>query len=97
MKRTEPQQLSEVLKNALEAYSLDGRLSEYRAADAWPSVVGKHIAELTGRPYVSQGVMMVRVPSPSLRQELSMHRSSLLKALNDTVGKEVILELRFVS
>lgn len=95
MKRSEPISIAEVLRQAIEESDLSDRLAETRAAAAWPSVVGPSIAALTGKPLVDRGVMTVVCRSASLRQELSMQRSLLVRMLNRAARAEAISELRF--
>lgn len=97
MKRNEPQKLGDILRNALDAFSFDSRLQEYKAIDCWPNVVGGHLANVCGRPKMKNGIMTISVGSPSLRQELNMSRSRLITLLNEAVGEPVVKDLRFVS
>lgn len=97
MKRIETQSVADVLRQAIEESDLEETLAEYRAAAAWPLVVGRHLADLTGKPVVSRGVLSVSVRSSALRQELTMQRSRLRELLNKAAGAEAIRELRFIS
>ena len=96
MKRYDPESLGDVLREAIQDAGMAERLLETQAAAAWPTVVGRHIAALTGKPYVKKGVMQIRVATAPLRQELNMSRSALRRLINDAVGKDVISDLRFV-
>lgn len=75
---------------------MTAKLDERKAVDAWPLVVGP-LAQRCGRPTVRNGVMSIAVPSAAMRQELHMSRSSLLKYINNHVGKPVITDIRFTS
>lgn len=97
MKRSESVSVAEVLRQAIEESDLASRLAETRAAAAWPSVVGAHIAGQTGKPYVNAGVMTVVCRSAPLRQELAMQRTLLTRLLNRAAGAEAITEIRFKS
>lgn len=97
MQRRDYQTAGDVLRQVIEEASMTDRLDEARAAAVWSAVVGPHIAARTMRPYVSHGLMTVRTPDAPLRQELMMTRSSLIRAINDTVGREVITDIRFIS
>lgn len=97
MKRSEPESIAEVLRQAIEESDLEDRLAETRAASAWPAVVGRHIASQTGKPFVEAGVMTVSCRSASLRHELSMQKTLLMKLLNQAAGAEAVSELRFRS
>ena len=95
MKRTESVSVAEVLRQAIEESDLAGRLAETKAAAAWPSVVGASIAGQTGKPFVNEGVMTVVCRSATLRQELSMQRSILIRLINQAAGAEAVTEIRF--
>lgn len=97
MDRKAPQSVAEVLRKLLEDSMLSQRMEELQAADLWPKVAGRNLAELTSRPFVKNGVMQIGVPNASLRHELTMNRSQLRHIINKTLGKEVITEIRFTT
>lgn len=97
MQRHEPHSVGEVLRNLLEESSLQDRMDELKAASMWPTIVGKQLAEFTGRPSVKKGIMTIGVPNASLRNELMMNRSRLREIINNHLGKEVITEIKFTS
>lgn len=81
----------------LEESGMKDRIDRLKAADAWKSVVGPDISAHTMRPYVKGSLMTVRTPDAPLRQELTMNRSALVKAINGIVGREIITDIRFTS
>ena len=97
MKPTEPESLGDVLRMAIEQRDISRRLAEVNIAGKWPEIVGSHIAALTSKPSVKNGVMTIRVSSPAMKQELNMSRSRLINALNRAAGEDIITELRFIS
>ena len=97
MERHAPQSVGDVLRSLLEETSLQSRMDELKAVDLWKQIVGEHLATLTGKPYVKNGVMQVGVPNAALRQELSMNRTSLRMIINKKLGKEIIKDLRFTT
>lgn len=97
MERHAPQSVGDVLRDILEETSLQQRIDELKAAEMWKHIVGKNMAEETGRPNVRNGVMQIGVRNASLRNELNMHRSQLREMINNTIGKDIIKEIRFTS
>lgn len=97
MERIKTQSVGEVIRTTLEENRLDSRLREFDAIEAWPAIIGKELARETGLPYVSKGVMTVRVGNASLRHELSMNRAALVRLLNEAAGDGTISDLRFIS
>ncbi|MDE7402438.1 MAG: DUF721 domain-containing protein [Muribaculaceae bacterium] len=95
MKRYDPQSLGDVMRETIERAGMADLLYEARAVNAWPAVVGPEIAARTARPHVHRGLMTIAVRNASLRQELNMCRSQLRRHLNESVGRDVIKEVRF--
>lgn len=97
MKKVYEQTLGDVLRQTLEEAQLQGRFDELKAIDLWPTIVGEHLASLTSKPTVKDGVMSVGVTAPSLRHELTMSRSSIIRHINILMRKDVIRDIRFTS
>lgn len=95
MKRIEPESIGDVLRLTIQESNMTGRLDECRAIELWPEIMGQTMAKRMSRPTVSCGVMVVYVNSAAMRQELNMHRSRIMAALNERLGKEVIKSIRF--
>ena len=95
MKRYEPQSIGDLMRQAVEETLSAPKFDELNAIHAWPKVIGADLASKTGRPYMKNGLMTIRVPAAPLRQELNMMRSRIAAAINAEVGKETVRELRF--
>ena len=95
MKRTEAKQIGEIIDGFVKAENLTTAMNEHKAAYVWPDVVGYGINRYTISRSVSGGVMTVRMSSATLRNELMMNRSLLIKRINEAVGAPVINEIIF--
>ncbi|MDE7347201.1 MAG: DUF721 domain-containing protein [Muribaculaceae bacterium] len=95
MERRDAVTIGDVLRECLEKSSMQGRLDEVRACEAFPLVVGSHIASMCGRPYIREGVMTIGTSNASLRSELNMSRGRIVKGINDIMGKDVVKEVLF--
>ena len=95
MERRDAVTVGDVLRECLEKSSMQGRLDEVRACDAFQLVVGSHIASMCGRPWMKNGVMTIGTPNASLRSELNMSRGRIVKGINGIMGKDVVKELLF--
>ena len=87
--------VGDVLRECLEKSSMQGRLDEVRACEAFPLVVGSHIASRCGRPYIRNGVMTIGTSNAALRSELNMSRGRIVKGINELMGKDVVKDLLF--
>ena len=95
MERRDAVTVGDVLRECLEKSSMQGRLDEVRACEAFQLVVGAHIASMCGRPWMKNGVMTIGTPNASLRSELNMSRGRIVKGINGIMGKDVVKELLF--
>lgn len=93
MKRTEAKQIGEIINSFIQAENLTTQLNEHKASYVWPDVVGCGINRYTISRSVSDGVMTVRLSSATLRNELMMNRTLLIKRINEAVGSDVIKEI----
>ena len=95
MKRTEAMQIGEIIDNYIRQENLETEMNEQKAAYVWADVVGYGINRYTVSRSVHNGVMTVHIASATLRNELMMNRSMLIKRINEAVGAPVITEIIF--
>jgi predicted nucleic acid-binding Zn ribbon protein len=90
------QTLGDAIREMIEAYGLKGKLSEANLVDSWEAVVGKMIAKHTKDLFIKRKKLFVRVDSPALKNELTYNRTTIMEALNEAAGTEVIEEVVFL-
>jgi predicted nucleic acid-binding Zn ribbon protein len=86
--------LDEVLSKFLREGGLETPLLQKRLIDAWTDVAGPMVERYTGEKYIKNQTLFVKINNPSLRQDLSMMRSQLVKRLNEAVGSFVISDVK---
>ncbi len=75
---------------------LHRRLAEARALEAWPELVGPHLAKLTRPLRIAGGRLFVIAHGSALRQELMFHRRDILRKVNRAAEGTVARELVFL-
>ena len=95
MFRQKVESLRDVLLRNLREQGLETPLLQKRLVEAWPQVVGPVIARYTLNTYIYNQTLFVRLSNPALRSDLSMMRTELVKKLNDVVGLQIIVDIRF--
>lgn len=96
MNRSEPQLLATILEEIKSRQNLTRRLAEQRAMELWDEVTGSVVASQTMLKDVRDRVLLVRLSSAALRQEISMSQSLLIGEINRMAGMDVINEIRFI-
>lgn len=93
MRRTEAESISDVMYRFLREQGLETPLNEFRLIQAWNSVMGKTVSKYTLDLEVRNQTLYVTMGSASLKSEIMMRRTALVKALNDYVGAQVICSI----
>lgn len=97
MKRKDNQiKLGDALKELMEQYQLNGKMTEVRVYEAWNSVLGPMIKKHTVSKQLIDGKLIVKLDSAALRNELSYGKSKIVQSLNDAVGTDFVKELMLV-
>ena len=80
-----------IRQNGLETPLLQKRLIE-----AGDNVVGEIIAKYTTEKYIRNQDLCVHIENPTLRYEVGMMKTELIRKLNNAVGSQVIRDIRLV-
>lgn len=95
MFRRKVQSMQTLLPDFLRRQGLESPLRQRRLLTSWDDVVGEPIARYTSERFIKNQTLFVKVNNPALRADLSMGRSILVKRLNERVGAQVIVDIKF--
>lgn len=95
MERRKEEAIGDVLLRYLRQSLLETPLNEHRLIQSWNEVAGKAAARLTTDVRIHNQKLYVKVQSATLRTELIMKRSELVKQLNAKVGAMLITDIVF--
>jgi len=88
------------LKKAIDIFlkknDLERGVNQNKAIIIWEQIVGEKIAENTKADSVEYGVLMVKVETPTWRQELIFKKQEILEKINHQLGQNTIREIRFI-
>ena len=94
MFRRDVQSISDLLNMYLRREGLETPLLQKRAVDACDTLMGPSIARYTGEKFIKNQTLFVKILNPALRQDLTMMRSRIVKRINESVGSQVIVDVR---
>ncbi len=95
MKRSNTQNISDVIKEYIKEMRIDTRIKEIKATHLWDDVVGKTIARKTDNLYIKNKILYVKVNSSIVKNELFMIKDGIIKAINKKMEDTVIDEIVF--
>ncbi len=90
MQRRNEQSIGEILREYLKLSQLESRVFEARIAEVWQEALGDRITLETERIHLQSGILFVTLKSPSLKNDMMMRRTSILTALNEKLGGNII-------
>ena len=80
-----------IIKNALS----DG-IDTARIQENWSSIMGENISAYTKEVSLQQDVLIVKLSSSVLRQELSYGKEKIVEMINKSLGGNKIQDIRFI-
>ena len=87
--------LADVLNQFLRQEGLETPLLQRRLIEAWGTVAGQWVEKYTAEKFIRNQTLFVRLMNPALRSDLSMMKTELVGKLNEAVGAQVIMDIRF--
>ena len=97
-KEYEPVRIGDVLKEFLSKHSyIDYRIKAERAVEVWNRLDDTIVREHTRAIQLKSGVLLVKVDSPAISNDLSLKERSYLNKLNKMLGGDIIKKIVFKS
>ena len=91
-----PVRVDTVLGDVLKQHGLDRQIHRWEAVDAWPELVGSHIAAVTRARAVSDDALIVEVETSAWLMELNMMKGELLGRVNERLPDSPLDRIVFV-
>lgn len=95
MRRSNAQQLSEVIREYIREMRFERKLKEVDMVQSWQELLGKTVSRYTRNIYFSKGILYVEISSPVVKNELIMVREEIRSRLNKEAGEEMVTKIVF--
>lgn len=82
--------LGEAIAKMLKVYRLEDKVTETDIWQSWKSIMGSSIYKHTQKVELRGRVLLIRLDSSVLRQELGFAKAKIVDNINDHIGKRVI-------
>jgi predicted nucleic acid-binding Zn ribbon protein len=93
---TGPVRLGRVLEGVLEQHGLQDEVRQMGVVEAWPELVGEHVAAVTHAKVVMDGALFVEVRTSAWLMELNMMKADFLRRVNERVPETPLERIVFV-
>ena len=95
MRKSNTEHIGKVLQQFLREEGLEVPYNHFKLMKALEEVLGYGISRYIGHTFIKNQTLNVEMKSSVLRQELSVGKTNLVRRLNETVGAQVITDIRF--
>ncbi len=85
--------IGSLIEQLLRAYGYDAQLKRLKVKEYFKKLVGEQIAKRIENIYIKDKVMIVKISSAVMRNELQYVKSGLIEKINSFAGEEYIEEI----
>ncbi|ATA74234.1 DUF721 domain-containing protein [Capnocytophaga sp. H2931] len=89
--------LSSVIKQIIQQNKLEYGLHKVEVQEIWARIMGISIAKYTKSVELKGDVLYVELSSPALSEELTYGKETIIRSINEEIGKEVVKKIVFRS
>lgn len=93
MRNTNEHSLGDVIQELIHTYRLKDGLMRAKIDQVWEKVMDKAIVSRTSELRFEKGVLTIRLNSSVLRNELEYKKADIIKAVNDSIGEDLVKEV----
>lgn len=87
--------LKDIVDKFMKAYQLDGKMKELDIIAAWPEMMGVAVANRTKEIKIKNKVLILKMESSVMRDELSYGKTIIIDRVNEKAGFEMISDVWF--
>lgn len=93
MRKSNQQSIGAVIKKLLKNQKLEGRLQELDVLNNCEEVLGKNLMKYISNLSFREGILVIKMKSAVVRNELSYQKNEILKKINQKTAKEIVKEI----
>jgi predicted nucleic acid-binding Zn ribbon protein len=87
------QHIGQAIRQLLNRYNLKAKFDEANLLGSWERLAGKPVAKRTKKLYIRGKVLFVELESPSMKNDLNLHKGQIIEILQKEFGKDVVKEI----
>lgn len=95
-KKDNKQTLGEAIQILISDLGIEEKLLSVQAEELFVEMMKGVIMKYVENLYVSNRVLYVKMNSPELKSELQYGRSKIIQHINEGIGKEFIMDVKFL-
>lgn len=97
MKRKDNQlSLGEAIKYMIADLGMEEKILVMRAEEIFMKMMGAYIMKYVEHINVQRQILFIKINSPELKNELQYGKSKIIAHINEEIGKEYIIDVKFI-
>lgn len=98
MMRRKDNQLSlgEAIKHMISDLGMEEKILVMMAEEIFTEMMGNYIMKYVENINVQKQILFVKINSPELKNELLYGKSKIIAHINEEIGKEYIVDVKFI-
>tara|TARA_B100000900_G_scaffold349184_1_gene315240 strand:- start:1801 stop:2088 length:288 start_codon:yes stop_codon:yes gene_type:complete len=88
--------IKSILGEFISKNSLIDGIDSARIQESWRELMGENIDAYTKKISLQQNILVVKLTSSILRQELSYGKDKIIEMINESLGKDKVRDIRFI-
>ena len=88
--------LKDALQEMLQENKLQKGIDQITVQESWKKVMGKGVASYTNKVELKKNVLIIKLSSSALREELSYGQDKIIAMMNDDLQKTIINKIKLL-
>jgi len=88
--------VKDALQEMIEENKLQKGIDQVNVKEAWQFVMGNGVSSYTDSVELKNNILVVRLSSATLREELSYGKEKIVAMMNDSIGKVIINKVKLL-
>ena len=88
--------VGQAMNDLFTNYNLKGKFDQNRLIASWEKIMGKMIAQRTGKLFFKGDVLYVEIQSGPLKHELKLAKSKIIENFDKDIGVGVVEDVVFI-
>ncbi|MBX2917487.1 MAG: DUF721 domain-containing protein [Cyclobacteriaceae bacterium] len=87
------QHIGQAIQKLLKSYHIKSKFDETNLIASWERLVGKVLAKHTKKLQIRNKVLFVQLDSPSLKNDLVLHKTRILEIFKTEFGPDLLTDI----
>lgn len=94
-RKNKDESIQSIIDSVIKSYKLEGRMKDFDIINGWEEMMGKAVASRTDKIAIKNRVLILRLNSSVMREELMFGKQIIIDRVNQKVNEQYIQDIWF--